>query len=153
MEKLYIIYERLSRVVQPFFGGLLERLFNYINKHLNTRTLDSDIGYSTVEILRIPKVRRVKSTLLTKKKYADLTKSLIECGYNPVKFNHITLDSDNKIIDGSKRLSILKNLHGNYLKVEVKIITFNQGKETLMARKQLLFGFLIILIILILINL
>lgn len=154
MEKLYIIYEKLSRVVQPFFGGLLDTIFKSITNNLNAITLDKDVEYKTIEILRIGKIKKLKYTLFNKKKYIELSKSLVDFGYDPIKFNYITLDGDNNIIDGSKRLTILRNMYGNYLKIKIKMITFKQDKETLMARKQLLFGFLIILlIILIIINL
>ena len=147
MKRLYFIYWKLSGIIQPFFGGLFDSIFKFITNNLNVRILDEDVEYKTIEILRINKIKRINRTFFNKKKYIELSKSLVNFGYEPVKFNYITLDNDNNIIDGSKRLSILRSMHGNYLKIKVKMITFKQDKEILMARKQLLFGFLIILLI------
>ena len=137
MKKLYMILEKLRSTVQSFFGWLLSILFNFMTNHLTPFTLDKDIEYRTIKVSRILKIpRRQKDT--------QLHKSIMDYGYDPKKFSYITLDSDNNIIDGRKRLSLLKSIHGNYLKLDIKMITFNNKKEIMLARKHLLFGILII---------
>ena len=139
MKKLYIILEKFRSVVQSFFGGLLDSVFNFITDNLNPQHLDEDIEYKTVKVSRIVKIPK-------KQKNMVLHKSIMDYGYDPHKFSYITLDSDNNIIDGHKRLTILKTIHGNYLKLDVKMITFNHKKEITLARKQLLFGLLTIIL-------
>jgi len=102
--------------------------------------LDEDIEYKKVSVSRVVKIPKRQNS-------KQLHKSIIDYGYDPNKFNYITLDSDNNIIDGRKRLSILKSIHGNYLKLDIQMVTFNHKKEILLARKNLLFGFLIMTLI------
>ena len=108
--------------------------------------MDEDIEYKKVKVSRIVKIPK-------KQNNKQLHKSIIDYGYDPNKFSYITLDSDNNIIDGRKRLSLLKTIHGNYLKLDIKMITFNHKKKILLARKDLLLGFLIVTLIITIITL
>jgi len=146
MKKLYVILEKIRSAVQSFFGWLLSVLFNFMTDNLTPFTLDEDIEYKKVKVSRIVKIPK-------KQNNKQLHKSIIDYGYDPNKFSYITLDSDNNIIDGRKRLSLLKTIHGNYLKLDIKMITFNHKKKILLARKDLLLGFLIVTLIITIITL
>ena len=132
MKKLYVILEKIRSAVQSFFGWLLSVLFNFMTDNLTPFTLDEDIEYKKVKVSRIVKIPK-------KQNNKQLHKSII--------------DSDNNIIDGRKRLSLLKTIHGNYLKLDIKMITFNHKKKILLARKDLLLGFLIVTLIITIITL
>ena len=140
MKKFYVIFERCRSLTQSFFGWLLSVLFNFMTDNLTPFPLDEDIEYKKVSVSRVVKIPKRQNS-------KQLHKSIIDYGYDPNKFNYITLDSDNNIIDGRKRLSILKSIHGNYLKLDIQMVTFNHKKEILLAQKNLLFGFLIMTLI------